>query len=176
MIATVIAAAASKEKAGFAPFETWHFPSQIFWLIVLFGTLYFVLSRFILPQIGSTMERRESTIANELDEASRLNDKALESQQATDQAIAKAHAKARETAAKARSKIDADISEATAKADTEIEQKLAAAETRLGALRQEAMAKVQSRASDAAQAILVKFGAKVTKAKVTSSVKAVLKG
>ncbi|MEM6652077.1 MAG: hypothetical protein AAGA72_16570 [Pseudomonadota bacterium] len=176
MIAFLIAAdaAADVEQAPFPPFETWHFPSQVFWLVVLFGSLYFVLSRFILPRIGNTLERRESTIASDLDEAARLNEEAIEAQKAVEVSIAKAHAKARETADKARAKIDKDLAAETAKVDAEVDKKLAEAETRIASLRADAMQNVEDIASDAAQSVLEKLGTKARKADLASAVKSAL--
>ncbi len=177
MISIIMAADAAhgaKDSAAFPPFETWHFPSQIFWLVVLFGTLYFVLSRFILPSIGNTLERRESSIASDLDEAARLNDEALDAQKAVDVSIAKAHAKARETADKARAKIDKNIAAETAKVDADVDAKLSEAESRISALRNDAMKNVEAIASDTAEAILGKFSSKAGKADISSAVKAAL--
>ena len=177
MISIIMAADAAhgaKEAAPFPPFDPWHFPSQIFWLALLFGFLYFVLSRFILPSIGNTLERRESSIASDLDEAARLNDEAVEAQKAVEVSIAKAHAKARETADKARTKIDKNIAEETAKVDAEVDAKLADAETRIAALRTEAMKNVESIASDTTEAIFGKFSSKAGKADITSAVKTAL--
>ena len=176
MISIIIAADATKgaEASPFPPFDPWHFPSQIFWLVLLFGFLYFVLSRFILPRIGNTLERRESSIASDLDEAARLNDEAIEAQKAVEVSIAKAHAKARETADKARAKIDAEISAETAKVDADVDAKLAEAETRITAMRTEAMKNVESIASEAAESLLGKFGSKAGKANITSAVKSAL--
>ncbi|MEM7329702.1 MAG: hypothetical protein AAF437_13250 [Pseudomonadota bacterium] len=176
MYPIIIAAEAAKgaEKAAFPPFDPWHFPSQIFWLVVLFGALYIVLSRFILPSIGNTLERRESTIASDLDEAARLNEEAVDAQKAVEVSIAKAHAKARETADKARSKIDKEISSETAKVDAEVDKKLAEAETRIATLRADAMKNVESIASDAAESVLGKFDSKITKANLTAAVKSAL--
>ena len=173
----LIAAEAAKDAdkaASFAPFDPWHFPSQIFWLVVLFGTLYVVLSRFILPSIGNTLERRESTIASDLDEAARMNEEAVEAQKAVDVSIAKAHAKARETADKARSKIDKEIAAETAKVDAEVDKKLSEAETRIDALRAEAMQNVEGIAEDAAASLIGKFGSKAGKADVSAAVKSAL--
>ncbi|MCR9269293.1 MAG: F0F1 ATP synthase subunit B family protein [Henriciella sp.] len=176
MLAIILAAdaASGAEQAAFPPFETWHFPSQVFWLVLLFGTLYIVLSRFILPSIGNTLERRESTIASDLDEAARLNDEAVQAQKAVEVSIAKAHAKARETADKARSKIDKDIAAETAKVDAEVDKKLAEAETRIAALRADAMKNVEAIASDAAESVVAKFGSKAGKADVSKAVKSAL--
>lgn len=176
MMSIILAADAAKDAAvaPFPPFDPWHFPSQIFWLVVLFGFLYFVLSRFILPSIGNTLERRESSIASDLDEAARLNDEALDAQKAVEISIAKAHAKARETADKARGKIDKEIAAETAKVDAEVDKKLAEAEARISDLRSEAMKSVEQIASDAAESLLGKFGSKAGKSDVSSAVKSVL--
>ena len=174
MFAIILAADAAKEAAVFPPFDPWHFPSQIFWLVVLFGTLYFVLSRFILPGIGNTLERRESSIASDLDEAARLNDEAVEAQKAVEVSIAKAHGKARETADKARAKIDKELTTETAKVDAELDKKLADAETRIAALRADAMKNVEEIAGAAAESVLGKFGSKAGKADVASAVKTAL--
>ncbi|MEM6555580.1 MAG: hypothetical protein AAF642_06890, partial [Pseudomonadota bacterium] len=162
------------ETAAFPPFDPWHFPSQIFWLVVLFGTLYIVLSRIILPRIGNTLERRESTIASDLDEAARLNDEAIDAQKAVDVSIAKAHAKARETADKAKAKIDKEIASETAKVDAEVDKKLSESEARIAELRTEAMKSVESIAGEAAESVLGKFGSKAGKSDVTAAVKSAL--
>ena len=176
MYPILIAADAAKdaETAAFPPFDPWHFPSQIFWLVVLFGTLYIVLSRIILPRIGNTLERRESTIASDLDEAARLNDDAIDAQKAVDVSIAKAHAKARETADKAKAKIDKEIASETAKVDAEVDKKLSESEARNAELRTEAMKSVESIAGEAAESVLGKFGSKAGKSDVTAAVKSAL--
>ena len=177
MIAIMMAAEAAsgaKEAAPFPPFETWHFPSQVFWLVLLFGTLYFVLSRFILPSIGNTLERRESSIASDLDEAARLNEEAVDAQKAVEVSIAKAHAKARETADKARAKIDKTIADETAKGDAEVDAKLAEADGRITELRAEAMKNVATIAGETTEVILSKLGTKAAKRSINSAVKTAL--
>lgn len=170
------AAHAEGAAPAFPPFDPWHFPSQIFWLVVLFGFLYIVLSRFILPKLGTVLETRESTIADDLDEAARMNDQALEAQYAVEVSIAQAQAKARETANKAKLKIDTEIAEASAKVDGELDTKLSDAETRIGKLRSEAMANVETIATDATKGILAKFDAKPAANAVKSAVKTALSG
>ena len=177
MFAIVLTAEAAKaETGGFAPLETWHYPSQIFWLVVLFSFLYLSLSRFILPRIGSTLERRESNIASELDEAATMNDKAVAAQKQADLAIAEAHAKARQTAAQARTRIEADIAQATEKADIEADKKLAAAEARISGLRQDAMQNVEQIASEATQVMLAKFNTPVSDQTLRKAIKSVIEG
>jgi F-type H+-transporting ATPase subunit b len=82
-------------KPPFPPFETWHMPSQLFWLAVLFSILYLTMSRVILPKLSDTLEKRSDRIASDLDQAARLNDQATEAQQALELRIAQAKSKAR---------------------------------------------------------------------------------
>ena len=177
MIAIFTAADASKGAgAAFPPFDPWHFPSQIFWLAILFGVLYFVLSRFILPQLGAVLERRENTIADNLDEAARLNDQAIEAQKAMETSMAEARAQARDTASKARAKMDAEIRQETAKVDAELDAKLEAAELRISERRSEILENVESIATDAAEALVAKFEANIPAADIKKAVTGALDG
>ena len=52
--------------------EVWTFPSQIFWLLITFSTLYYLLSRKALPRVSEILEARQDRIAADLDQAQRL--------------------------------------------------------------------------------------------------------
>ena len=43
--------------------------SQIFWLILIFGSLYIMLSKLILPKISNNLEARKSQIAENIEAA-----------------------------------------------------------------------------------------------------------
>ena len=43
--------------------------SQIFWLTLVFGSLYILLAKFVLPKISSNLEARKSQIAENIEEA-----------------------------------------------------------------------------------------------------------
>lgn len=165
-----------EEEGAFPPFNPEVWESQAFWLLVSFGLLYLLLSRMVLPRIGSTIERRSSRIAADLDEAARLNDEAAAAQQALQVEMAKARAEARETAAKAQAKIEAEIAERTAEADEAIEKKLAEAEATIADMRASAMAKVEDIATETAQAMAARFGANVTASDAQSAVRDVIAG
>ncbi|KCZ47990.1 F0F1 ATP synthase subunit B family protein [Hyphomonas pacifica] len=159
----------------FPPFEPWHMPGQLFWLAILFAVLYFALSRFILPKMSDTIEKRSDRIASDLDQASVLNEQATEAQQALELRIAQAKAKARETAAKAKQKIDDEVSAQTARVDAEIEKKLDAAESRITEMRAKAMQNVEQIAIDTADAMTARFGLKASPADLKKAVSASLK-
>lgn len=161
---------------AFPPFDPWHWESQAFWLVVTFAVLYLILSRLILPRFASTIERRGTQIATDLDEAARLSEEAQEARQALEVEMAKARAKARDTAAKAQAKIEAKIASETAKADERIEAKLEEAEADIAALREQEMAKVEGIAISTVQAMTARLGAKIDTSSAERAVKASLDG
>ncbi len=50
--------------------------SQIFWLILIFSSLYVVIWRVFLPKITNNIENRESRIVNDLNETQKLKENA----------------------------------------------------------------------------------------------------
>ena len=104
----------------FPAFDATYFPSQLFWLTITFAALYFVLSQMILPRLAGNLERRSDTIADDLDEAARLNEQAEEAKQALEVSLADARSRARETAAKAEAKMADEIAAESRKVDQQI--------------------------------------------------------
>ena len=49
--------------------------SQIFWLIIIFASLYIALSKIILPKISKNLEARKSQILDHLDQAEKFKEK-----------------------------------------------------------------------------------------------------
>lgn len=168
-------AAGDEASKPFFAFDPTYFASQLFWLTVLFGLLYFVLSRFILPKLGGVIEKRVDTIANDLDEAARMSDQAAEAEQALELRIATARANARETADKARAKFDQEMADASAATDEELATKLAVAETRISEMRTKAMSNVSAIATDATTMLTEKFGLNIDAAAAKSAVADVMK-
>ena len=57
------------ESGGMPQLNPEFWVSQIFWLIITFGILYIVLSKFILPKISSNLELRKSQIQENIETA-----------------------------------------------------------------------------------------------------------
>ena len=55
--------------------EFW--PAQIFWLILIFSSLYIIIWKIFLPRITSSLENRRLRIVNDLDEAQKLKEKLI---------------------------------------------------------------------------------------------------
>ena len=58
------------------------FTSQLFWLLLVFGTLFFVIGRRMVPKIRGVVEQRDSKITSDLDAAQRAREEAEQTESA----------------------------------------------------------------------------------------------
>lgn len=91
------------------------FASQIFWLIVCFSALYFILSRYSLPNIREVLYNRQSRIANDLQKAESLKEEAESAQADFTSLIADSRQKASKLLNDSRLKAEKDASKKMAK-------------------------------------------------------------
>ena len=149
------AAAETGDKSGGLPqmdFST--YPSQIFWLAITFGVLYWLMSSLILPRLGGMIEERRDRIADDLDTAAEFRRQAEEAEAAYNAALSDARAKAQAIAAQTRADVEAEISELQAMADEKAAASVAAAEERLAKMKDDATAKVKDAAADVTKALV----------------------
>ena len=154
------AAAAAKDahaeaSAGTLPQldPTW-WPSQLFWLAITFGILYWLMSGSFLPRIGGAIEERRDRIADDLDHAGDFKRQAEDAEKAYETALADARAKAQTIAAQTRAEVDEEIAKMQAETDAKLDEQLAAAEERINAMKENAAAKVREAAAETTQAIV----------------------
>ena len=164
----------AKEGGAFPAFELWHWSGQIFWLLVTFGVLYLVLSRFVLKKLSASLERRSDMIVGALDEARRLQEQAEQARQALELRLSEARAKARETAAEAHARVQADIAKTSEATEEKMNRKLEQAEARIAEMRASAMSEVRAVARGAAEKMVGRFGGSASKSDLDKALDAVL--
>jgi F-type H+-transporting ATPase subunit b len=140
--------------ANFPPFDPSTFPSQLLWLAISFGTLYYYMSKRFLPGVGAVIEARKARIAKDLDEATAMQQKADAAAAAHEKALADARAKAQSLAQATRDKLAAEADAKRKVLEEELSAKLAAAEAQIAATRDRAMSNVADIAKDATAAIV----------------------
>lgn len=146
--------------------------SQIFWILLIFGFIYFVIGRAMVPKVQSTMDLRDQRISGDLaaakaarDEADRIEE-AYRARQNADREAAQA------TVAAAKAKASAATEAKLAKAGEEIAAKVAAAEAEIAAQRTAALGEVQTVATEAVESIVARLTtAKFDRAAVAAAVK-----
>jgi F-type H+-transporting ATPase subunit b len=159
--------------AGFPPFKTETFPSQIFWLAVTFAFLLVVMWRIVGPRIASVIGERKGQIDGDLAAADKHRKDAEAAQAAYQSALAAARARAQKTAEQARKLVADDIEKARAAAEIEAKEATIRAEVKIAAMRQEAAKHVTIAAQDAAAAIVARLiGATVSPEEAAAAVKA----
>lgn len=87
-------ASADHGEGGLPQLNIATYPSQIFWLLVMFVVLYTAFSKSILPAIGGVVNARESLIKGNLDEAQRLKEEAESIQASYEKSLEYARAQA----------------------------------------------------------------------------------
>src|SRR5579872_1171347 len=100
---------AKPEGAGFPPFKTETFPSQIFWLVVTFAFLFVVLWRVAGPRIQGVIATRRGAINADIAAAEAARCDAENACTAYDVALAGARARANALAEENRQKLNAEI-------------------------------------------------------------------
>lgn len=151
------------------------YASQIFWLLIVFGLIYFVIGKGMLPKIEATVDARDQKIASDLAAAEAARAKADETEAAYRARIEEARASALKATAEAKAASTAEADKRVKAADAELAQKAATADASLKAAQAKAIAEIESVATEAAQEIVSKIsGITVEKAEAESAVKAAL--
>jgi F-type H+-transporting ATPase subunit b len=156
LIGTAHAADAVKAESGgaFPPFDATTFPSQIFWLVLTFGALYFLMSKVALPRVAEILETRESKIDGDLKVAAALQEKAKAAGEAYEKLLSDAKTNAQGIGQKAKDAAIAAADEQRKSVEAETAAKIAQSESRIMASRDKAMGNVASIASDTATDIV----------------------
>ena len=174
--ADAVDAAHGAAEVGMPQLDFSTFPNQIFWLLVTLVVIYFVLSKIALPRISSVLAERSGTIMNDIDAAEELKLKAVDAEDAYNQALAEAKAEAQRIVQDARDAIQSDLDVAIAKADADIAAKAAESEKAIAEIREGAMDAVKDVAKDTAKEIVAALGAKADAKSITADINARLKG
>jgi F-type H+-transporting ATPase subunit b len=152
------------------------FVSQIFWLIVCFGLLYYLLSRKALPRVAETLEARADRIRADLDEAQRLRKDAEDAMASYEAVMVEAQSRAQARIAETQAKVQDEASKKQARLETRLAKQIAEAEERIAEAKASALKELDAAAVTTAQAATERLsGVKVTKADAKAALDAVLK-
>lgn len=142
---------------GFPPFDATLFSSQLIWFAITFGALYFIVSRYILPQVSAVLERRAAAIKADLDGAAQKSAAAEEARVEMEKATAKARAEARAMVDAARQDVVAKLTAEQEQAEARLAERISAAEAKVSDARAKALAEVPGIADALARQIADKL-------------------
>jgi F-type H+-transporting ATPase subunit b len=149
------------------------FISQLFWLAIVFGIIFFGIGRGMLPKIQSTVELREKKIAEDLEQAQAARAAAEETEARWRARMDEARSEAARLSQQARQD-SAQKSEAKVRAAADkIGLKAAAADKRLREAVEAARAEIEAVAAEATQEMVARLtGISVDRKDAVQAVKA----
>ena len=136
--------------------------AQIFWLFIIFSTLYLVISKIFLPKITHTIENRKSRVVNNLEEAQKLKENAEKKLNEYNEIIQKTKKEAKKIIEDSKKKLDRDIEGKKQKFNDEIEKELKIAETEIKNLKKSSISNINN--------IAVEISAEVVKQIISTEV------
>ena len=170
MSAKAFAAGASEPGLPQLDIATW--PSQLFWLVVLFGAGYLVMAKIVTPRIGAVLEERRQTVNGDLEKARAASRDAAKIRADYESDLEKARIEAAEFAKQAAMEATKKAEVADAKIAKKLAEKVGAAEAKLAEAKTSAMANLNDVAAEAAMAAVASLAgikASSTQARKTAS-------
>jgi F-type H+-transporting ATPase subunit b len=151
------------------------FASQLFWLAVVFGFIFFVIGRGMLPKIQSTVEAREKRIAEDLERAQAARAAAEETEAAWRARMDAARADAARIAQDAKQESAKTTEAKVRKAADKIALKVESAEGKIRDAVTAARAEIEAAAAEATQDMVGRLtGITVDRKEAAEAVKAEL--
>ena len=153
------------------------FFSQLFWLLLVFGIIYFWIGRGMVPKIQSVVEDRDRKIADDLAAAQRAREEAEASEEAYRERIDASRSEALKVATEAKTQAALDTEKRLKVIDEQIGVRVSEAEGRIRAAADAARRELEPVAAEAASQLVTKLtGQKIAAKDAEPAVKAVLHG
>ena len=132
----------SSESGGMPQLNPEFWFSQIFWLIIAFGFLFIVLSKFILPKISENLEERKSQILENIGAAEKQREASENKIKEYEKIIINSKNEAKNYYSKAREKILKDIYKKSKTLKNEINKEIKKAEKEISDLKNKSPEKI----------------------------------
>ncbi len=145
------------ESGGMPQLNPEFWVSQIFWLIITFGILYIVLSKFILPKISSNLELRKSQIQENIETAEKQREISEIKLKEYDEIILKSKLEAKNIFKNAREKVIKEINLKKETLDKQIDEEISNAEEEIKTLKRDATDKINKIAIETSSDLLKKL-------------------
>ena len=132
----------SSESSGMPQLNPEFWLSQIFWLIIAFGLLFIVLSKFILPKISENLEGRKSQILENIEAAEKQRETSENKIKEYEKIIIDSKNEAKNYFSKAREKILKDIDKKRETLENEINKEIKKTEKEITDLKNKSPEKI----------------------------------
>jgi len=163
-------------EGGMPQLNPEYWVSQIFWVILIFGTLYVILWRTILPKINENLENRKSQILTDLDDAQKFEDQSKEKLSEYNKILNQAKQEAKKILDGTRKKVNQDIKNKKNQFNLEIVREIKNAEKEIKTMKLSSIKDINTIAIETSSEIVRKIvGTEVNASSVSAFVEDVSK-
>ena len=151
------------------------YASQIFWLLITFGILYFGIGKVMVPKIQSTVDARDQRIQADLAAAEAARRHADTTEEAWRAEMDQARAAAQGETAAAKARATAAFESQVRTADADLAMRMAHHDRAVAEAKAAAMGNIQTIAADAARDLVAKLmGSQVSTEAADAAVRRVM--
>ena len=163
-------------EGGMPQLNPEYWVSQIFWVILIFGTLYVILWRTILPKINENLENRKSQILTDLDDAQKFEDQSKEKLSEYNKILNQAKQEAKKILDGTRKKVNQDIKNKKNQFNLEIVKEIKNAEKEIKTMKLSSIKDINTIAIETSSEIVRKIvGTEVNASSVSAIVEDISK-
>ena len=150
--------------------------SQVFWLILIFSSLYVIIWKLFLPKITNSIENRKLKIVNDLNETQKLKDNAEKKLQEYNKIIENSKKDAKKIIEDGKKKLNREIESKKQKFNEEIEKELTNVEKEIKNLKKSSILVINKIAADISSEIIKQVvGTEINKSKLSAVVQDISK-
>ena len=170
VVGVVMPTSAKANGAGLPQLDISTWPSQLFWLVVLFTTGYIIMAKFVTPRIGTVLEDRRAKLDNDLGKARVASEDAARIRAEYEADLDAARSAAAEIAKQATAEAAKKAEAGDAKIAKKLAEKVAKAEGKLATARNDALVNLNNVAAEAALSAVAKLAdIKITAAQASKT-------
>ena len=167
----VFSYAESAESGGMPQLNPEFWFSQIFWLIITFGIMFILLSKFVLPKISENLESRKAQILENIEAAEKQREESDKKLKEYEKLILNSKSEAKNYFNKAREEILKDVNKKRENLEKEINEEINKAEKEILDLKNKSSEKIRKIAVETSSDLIKKLmGVEVNNSSISAIV------
>lgn len=139
-------------------FDPASFPSQLFWLLVCFGALYYLMSRIALPRIAEVLDERQRRIDGDLEKAAAIKTQVEAAIKAYDKSLLDAKNQAQTLLRAAHDEVSHLVQSRSKEVASRLAEQVRDGEARIAAARNNALGEIRDIAAEVAVSAAGRIG------------------
>ena len=164
-------------EAGMPQLDPTYWASQVFWLAIIFSSIYFLIAKIFIPKIKSNIDAREDKIRKDIEEANLLKEEADKKLKEYNALIEEAKVSAKKIISDSRKKLNEDVQMKKNQIEKEIQKEIKNAEKEIQKFKISSSNKVGLISEEIVSNVIKDiFGEDLNKSSIKATVSEITKG